>query len=188
LRHPTRISDEFLADRQNPLWRPPPPTSPAGVLRLRPAAEGDHAGLTTMLVGLSPDSAYHRFLGGVGTPPRGMVKALVRSGVDGAAWLALAGDVVVAHASWAFEPGTRAEIAELAAVTADAWQGRGLGRRLLAAAATDAVRAGATALRLYVLAGNRRLLARIGREWPDITPQRDGTLVIYTISAAAFLR
>jgi hypothetical protein len=38
---------------------------------------------------------------------------------------------------------------------------------------------------MYLLANNRRLLARIGREWPDVRPRRDGTLVVYSVPAEA---
>jgi GNAT superfamily N-acetyltransferase len=164
------------------VFRPAASSVEADQVWLRPVVEDDMAGLATMLAGLSPDSSYRRFLVGVTTPPPGLLNALVLSRADGAAWLAVAGDQVVAHASWAFEPGT--PIAELAAVTADAWQGRGLGTRLLDAVAAEAVQAGASALRLYVLADSRRLVARIGRDWPDATPQRDGPLLVYTIPVA----
>jgi GNAT superfamily N-acetyltransferase len=164
-----------LARRENVDW--------VGQVRLRPAVEADQAKLAAMLAGLSPDSRYRRFLTGVGTPPAALLKALVRSGEDGASWLAVAQKYVVAHASWGIEPGAPDRIAELAVVTADAWQGRGLGIRLLAAVAANAMQAGATALRLYVLADNRRLIARLHRQWPDTTPRRDGTLLIYTIPA-----
>jgi GNAT superfamily N-acetyltransferase len=136
-----------------------------------------------MLVGLSSDSRYRRFLSGVGTPPAGLLKAMVRSGEDGAAWLAVAEERVVAHAGWGIEPGAPGRIAELAVVTADAWQGQGLGARLLAVVAANAMQAGATALRLYVLADNRRLIDRLHRAWPDTQPPRDGALLVYTIPA-----
>lgn len=160
-------------------------TQQARQVRLRPAGAEDHAKLAAMLAGLSSDSRYRRFVGGAGVPHAGLLKTLVRAGDDGAAWLAVAGDEVVAHAGWAIEPGAPDRVAELAVVTTDAWQGRGLGTRLLAVVAADAARAGATALRLYVLADNRRLVARIGREWPDTKPRRDGTLLVYTVPAVS---
>jgi len=144
-----------------------------------------------MLAGLSPQSFYQRFLSGGGELSARLRAQLVHATGERGAWLAVAGHVsgetVVGHACWVFEPGTAADrpVAELAAVVADGWQGRGLGGRLLAAVARDATDAGAAAVQMYLLADNRRLLARIGREWPDVRPQRDGTLVVYRVPAEA---
>jgi GNAT superfamily N-acetyltransferase len=182
-----RTQPETLAPR-----RCPPPT-------LRPACPGDEAGLAAMLAGLSPQSFYQRFLSGGGELSARLRAQLVHATAERGAWLAVAGDVsgdvsghvsgesVVGHACWVFEPGTPADrpVAELAAVVADGWQGRGLGARLLAAVARDATDAGADAVQMYLLANNRRLLARIGREWPDVRPRRDGTLVVYQVPAEA---
>ena len=144
-----------------------------------------------MLAGLSAQSFYQRFLSGGGELSARLRAQLVHTTAERGAWLAVADDVagetVVGHACWVFEPGTPADrpVAELAAVVADAWQGRGLGRRLLAAVARDATEAGAATVHIYLLADNRRLLARIGREWPDVRPRRDGPLVVYTVPAEA---
>jgi GNAT superfamily N-acetyltransferase len=170
---------EALAPR-----RCPPPT-------LRPARPGDEAGLAAMLADLSPQSFYQRFLSGGGELSARLRAQLVHATTERGAWLAVADDVsgesVVGHACWVFEPRTPADrpVAELAAVVADGWQGRGLGARLLAAVARDATDAGAAAVQMYLLANNRRLLARIGREWPDVRPRRDGTLVVYRVPAEA---
>jgi GNAT superfamily N-acetyltransferase len=143
-----------------------------------------------MLAGLSAQSFYQRFLSGGELSVR-LCAQLVHTTAERGAWLAVAGDAagetVVGHACWVFEPRTPPDrpVAELAAVVADGWQGRGLGGRLLAAVARDAADAGATAVHMYLLAENRRLLARIGREWPDVRPRRDGPLVVYRVPAEA---
>lgn len=144
-----------------------------------------------MLSDLSAQSYYQRFLTGGGELPARLRAQLVHATAERGAWLAVADDVagetVIGHACWVFEQGapTARPVAELAAVVADFWQGRGLGSRLLAAVARDAIDAGAAAVHLYLLADNRRLLARIGREWPDVRPRRDGPLVVYRVPAEA---
>jgi GNAT superfamily N-acetyltransferase len=171
-----RTQPEALALRQCA-----PPT-------LRRAHPGDEAGLAAMLAGLSAQTFYQRFLSGGELSAR-LRAQLFHAPAERGAWLAVAdgvaGETVVGHACWVFEPGVPADrpVAELAAVVADGWQGRGLGSRLLAAVARDATGAGAAAVHMYLLAENRRLLARIGREWPGVRPRRDGPLVVYRVPA-----
>src|SRR4051794_35679463 len=57
---------------------------------LRPAGgAGDEALLAALLAGLSPASAFHRFMAGLGTPKPALVRALLRDAKDRGAWLAL---------------------------------------------------------------------------------------------------
>ena len=48
-------------------------------LVLRPATAQDEQLLAALLAGLSPASAFHRFMAGLGTPKPSFVRALLRS-------------------------------------------------------------------------------------------------------------
>jgi GNAT superfamily N-acetyltransferase len=158
------------------------PVVPATV---RPADRTDALRLATMLSELSGQSFYQRFLTGPGLLSPRLCRLLVASTPGSGAVVATSGARLVAHACWAFEPQTEASgpVAEVAVVTADAWQGRGLGTRLLTAVARDAVDAGARTATMYVLADNRRVRARLARRWPDVAPAHDGVLVVYRVPA-----
>lgn len=137
-------------------------------LVLRPAAQEDEQLLTDLLAGLSPASAFHRFMAGLGRPKPSLVRALLRTGERRGAWLAVERDDAgneraVGHAIWSVVDG---DVADLGVVVADAAQGRGVGRALFEAAARSAADAGATAVHLDVHPDNRRVAdivrARLG--------------------------
>jgi GNAT superfamily N-acetyltransferase len=138
-------------------------------MHLRPARPDDLEGLAEMLRSLSPASAFHRFLAGLGEPKPALLRALLARGDSRGAWLALEGEGpgehVVGHACWTVDAtGT----VDVGVVVADGMQRGGIGRRLLEAAVTQAATAGATRLHLDVHPDNRavvRLLrARVPRE------------------------
>ncbi len=184
-------AEPATAEREHRAGRGPAETGI--VYRLRRADATDAVGLAAMLTDLSPQSAYRRFMGGRRVPLPRVLTQLVQAADDRGAWLGLAGDVVVAHGCWAFEPhstGYPADelpVAELGVVVADDWQDRGLGTRLLSLVTGDAIRAGAGSVRLNILAENRRLVARVARDWPGTIPQRDGVLLTYTIPVVGFI-
>lgn len=131
---------------------------------IRRLEEADRPALRALYVGLGELSRARRF----GTPvPRWcepMLEMVTDLAQDGHVALGafLGGRLVgVVHLVHAGEPGT----CEVAAVVADAHQGRGIGSALLQAAVTDATREHRRAL-LFHLSGDNpamaRLLARLG--------------------------
>lgn len=135
---------------------------------LRPATAADEQLLAGLLTGLSPASAFHRFMAGLGGAKPALVRALLAGHERRGAWLAIERDAAgteraVGHACWSVDD---AGIADLGVVVADAAQGRGIGRALFEAAGLSAAAAGATAVHLDVHPDNRRvariLRARLG--------------------------
>jgi GNAT superfamily N-acetyltransferase len=126
---------------------------------LRPTRTEDGGALRAMVDGLSRESRYFRFLtggrvvdeivDGLATPgPDGVALVVVAHGGDGAPAIVASAEYVVSG-----------RIAEFAVVVADAWQGQGLGRRLIARLCELARTAGLRGLRGDVLSENRRMLA-----------------------------
>ncbi len=141
-------------------------------LVFRPAGPEDEQLLTDLLAGLSPASAFHRFMAGLGRPKPSLVRALLRTDERRGAWLAVERDAdgverALGHAIWSLVPGDgRGDVADLGVVVADAAQGRGIGSALFEAAARSAADAGAVGVHLDVHPDNRRvariLRARLG--------------------------
>jgi GNAT superfamily N-acetyltransferase len=147
-------------------------------------ATGDDLGkLSEMLDGLSELSLYFRFQTAVGHPPRAaLIEPLLRP--NGASWVAEHNNRFIAHAMWAWAHGAPATpTAELAAIVADPYQGRGLGLRLVTVAAAHAAAAGAAQLLLVVSSANDRTLRLIRRRWPTAPAERDGALINFTVPA-----
>jgi len=131
---------------------------------LRRGTPDDVDALAAMLTDLSPASGFHRFLAGLGEPSPSLVRALLGSGASRGSWLAVDGDdlgeFVVGHACWYVDA---AGVCDVGVVVHDGWQRRGLGRRLLEAAVTEAATSGATGVHLDVHPDNR-LVLRILRD------------------------
>jgi GNAT superfamily N-acetyltransferase len=66
-------------------------------------------------------------------------------------------------------------------VVADDSQGMGLGRALVDRVLADLRRTPVDRLQLDVLASNRVVTAMIGRRWPGVRPDRDGTALTYLV-------
>jgi ribosomal protein S18 acetylase RimI-like enzyme len=137
-------------------------------LALRPATAEDEQLLTDLLAGLSPASAFHRFMAGLGRPKPSLVRGLLQTDERRGAWLAVERDAggaerALGHAIWSIVDG---DVADLGVVVADDAQGRGIGSALFEAAARSAADAGAVAVHLDVHPDNRRvariLRARLG--------------------------
>ena len=101
---------------------------------LRPLRREDHDIEHAFVSGLSPDTRHNRLLGGAVRITREYIEKLIT--VDYSRDMALAAvlmleerEVLIGVARYVLEPGGRA--CEFALVVADAWQGRGIGRRLL---------------------------------------------------------
>ncbi|MDQ0139114.1 GNAT family N-acetyltransferase [Cupriavidus necator] len=126
---------------------------------LRRTGVHDVAALRAMVDALSRESRYFRFLTG-GRVVDEIVASLAAPGDDGAALVVVGPDddgrqAIVASAEYVVS----GQVAEFAVVVADAWQGQGLGRRLIARLCELARAAGLHGLRGDVLSENRRMLA-----------------------------
>lgn len=141
-----------------------------------------------VFAGLSPRSRLLRFHSPVPRLPAAVRAALVA--VDGRRHAA-----VVALAPGTGEPVGVARVigpgsgrADLAVAVVDAWQRRGLGRRLLTAASALAEEVGYTELRGSVLPENTAMLALARRLYPGVRPRWDGEVVelLIPLGAAAW--
>jgi GNAT superfamily N-acetyltransferase len=156
---------------------------PAAV-RLRRTCVGDTAGLTSMLAELSPASSYFRFLTGLGRPSDRLVARLLHRDSTHGAWLAVVGDAPVGHVMWALAD----DAVELGAVVTDAWQRRGIGRRLVQVALAEAAVAGAVAVRLDVHLENRPVVAMIRRAMRDALVTREAEMLTFRAPMTAATR
>jgi GNAT superfamily N-acetyltransferase len=125
--------------------------------QVRPAEPIHAPALHDLVAALSPESGRRRFFVGVGPPSARMVAALLRRDATHGAWVCTDGDRLVGHAMWGVDEGA----AEIGVVVADAWQRRGIGRALTAAAAAEARSRGLVDVRLHVNAENRGLARRL---------------------------
>ena len=127
-------------------------------VRLRPLGRGERDLVAGFFAGLSDDSRRRRFLQPMPRLPEAMLRRLVA--VDGRRHVAVVAEVdgqCAGIARWialADEPGT----AEVAVTVTDRYQGRGIGRLLVDALASAAVRAGLTSLVYLVEPTNRPAL------------------------------
>jgi acetyltransferase len=129
---------------------------------LRPLRREDADIEAAFLTGLSPESRHNRLLGGMVRITREYVEKLTT--VDFSRDMALAAalmledrEVLIGVARYVLEPGGRA--CEFALVIADAWQGRGIGRRMMAKLIAVARSRGLERIYGDVLATNRPMLA-----------------------------
>ena len=157
---------------------------PVAQVRLRRTSVEDTAGLTTMLMGLSPASSFFRFLTGMRRPSDRLVARLLHRDSTHGAWLAVVGDAPVGHVMWALAD----DAVELGAVVTDAWQRRGIGRWLVQAALAEAAVAGAVAVRLDVHFENRPVVAMLRRALPDARVTREAELLTFRAPMTAAMR
>jgi GNAT superfamily N-acetyltransferase len=126
----------------------------------------DEARLERLFYRLSPESVYRRFFTLYSSPPPGALRELSDLDHDTKdAAVAAVGDEVVGVGRYAAVPGRRG-VAEVAVVVDDAWQGRGLGARLLACAASLARLHGYSTLTASVLADNAPAIRMLRRAFP----------------------
>lgn len=127
----------------------------------------DAARLERLFYRLSPESVYRRFFTLYSHPPEGVLQKLAdldHTTHDAA--VAVVGDEVVGVGRYAADP-REPGAAEVAVVVDDAWQGRGLGQRLLACAASLARLHGYTTLTAVVLADNAPAIRMLRQAFPD---------------------
>ncbi|MET9344158.1 GNAT family N-acetyltransferase [Nonomuraea sp. NPDC003804] len=134
--------------------------------QIRQAGPYDEERIRRFLAGLSLHTQTLRFFSGIPSPRPSLIRALLA--VDGQrdAIVAEYDGEIIGHAM-SYRGGV-ADV-EIAIVVTDAWQGCGLGRRLIGTLLGRAVGRGATTVGMDVLGDNRRVLRIIRRIWPDAT-------------------
>jgi GNAT superfamily N-acetyltransferase len=142
-------------------------------LTVRPIAIGDAERLARLFARLSPSSVHFRFFSPISRPPRAALLRLADVDHDRReALVALEGDEIVAVARYDGRIGSHQ--AEIAITVEDAWQHRGVGRRLarrLAALATDR---GYDTFVATMLPDNRAALGLVRKLVPDATVRWSG--------------
>ncbi|RZJ08049.1 MAG: GNAT family N-acetyltransferase [Rubrivivax sp.] len=148
---------------------------------LRPLGPGDVCAEQRFFNSLSLDSRHQRFHFGLRELSPALLKLL--TDVDQRlhrAWVAEAdapGRPVIADARFVCDP-ERPAVAEFALAVADDWQGRGLGRRLLAHLVTEARQQGVQRLFGDVLASNRRMLSLMREFGARLQTDVDGAQLV----------
>ena len=129
--------------------------------------------LQRMFTRLSADTVYHRFFSPIVEPRRSALIWLTAVDHDRRdALVALDGDEIVAVARYDALPDTGT--AEVAVTVEDAWQHRGIGRRLTARLARRAVDHGIESFTASVMAENRPALGLLRKLSPDASVQFEG--------------
>lgn len=137
-------------------------------------------GIEAMAGSLSPRSLYHRFFAGTPALPRPLLRQLATLDHDQRdAVVAVHDGQVVGLAQYVRAPDTRR--AELAVLVVDAWQHRGVGRRMVSRLATLAARRGITSFDAAVLPENQAALRAVARLWPGATPRPDDDCLHYEL-------
>lgn len=152
-------------------------------VRLRALAASDRAAEQAFFNGLSLDSRHQRFHFGLRELSPALLKLL--TDVDQRlhrAWVVEVDGAVIADARFVCGPELPAA-AEFALAVADDWQGRGLGRRLMAHLIAQARRQGVQRLFGDVLAGNRRMLGLMREFGAELQAHPDDAEVVRGVLA-----
>jgi GNAT superfamily N-acetyltransferase len=137
-------------------------------LTIRPITIGDAERLARLFTRLSCASVHFRFFSPISRPPRAALLRL--ADVDHGrrdALVALDGDEIVAVARYDGRPGSNQ--AEIALTVEDAWQRRGLGKRLAVRLAVLATGRGYDTFVATMLPDNRAALGLVHKLVPDAT-------------------
>ncbi|MBG0819844.1 GNAT family N-acetyltransferase [Planomonospora sp. ID91781] len=153
--------------------------APGAEAGIRPARVDDEERIRRFLSGLSLHTQTLRFFTGLGRPAASLVRALLAVDERRDVLLAVHRDDVVGHA---MSFGDGAAAVEIAVVVADDWQGLGLGSRLVRGLLHRAEAKGARTVGMDVMGENRRVLAMIGREWPDAVMRASSGTVEVTVA------
>lgn len=146
-------------------------------LWLRAVQPQDAAALQAFFAALSPAARRLRLHGAVRGLSTDAARRLAQASGDASAGFVLTTDdgaTVVAEASWSV---VRAGVAEFGIAVADAWQGHGLGARLMAVLEQRARSAGLRRLVGEVLADNGRMQALLQRRGYSALAPRDAGVV-----------
>ena len=142
-------------------------------LTIRPITIGDVERLARLFTRLSPESVHFRFFSPIARPPRAALLRL--ADVDHGrrdALVALDGDEIVAVARYDEQPGTGpvgSTRAEIAMTVEDAWQHRGVGKRLAKQLAALAADRGYDTFVATMLPDNRAALGLVRKLVPEAT-------------------
>jgi GNAT superfamily N-acetyltransferase len=143
-------------------------------IQIRQAGSADRGALRDFLAGLSTRTRYYRFFAG-SVPASPDMLGAVDSGGRADAIVAVRDGAIIGHAMAVDTPGPDgALVSDLGVVVADAWQGQGLGSRLIRTLASRARARGATSVTMDVLAENRPMLSIISGRWPAARQHRNG--------------
>lgn len=174
-----------MAAVEQPFAAPPPRPGDAvevidgATVTIRLIETADAYRLLRMFDRVSPESAYHRFFSPMPRPRRAALVHL--AGLDSQyheAMVAEADGDIVGVARYDGRPGE--DDAEVAVIVEDAWQGRGLGTKLLHRLARVGARRGLVGFRAVVLGENRRALPFLRRLSPDADIRfQDGEYQVY---------
>jgi RimJ/RimL family protein N-acetyltransferase len=146
--------------------------------RVRPLAAGDERAVQAIFGGMSAASRSARYLAPLDRLSSAMLRAL--TAVDGDRHVALLAEVRVGRrwdpigvARYVVDGPGRAEVAY---EVVDAWQGRGVGSRLVRELVQHARERGVERLHATVRADNEASLALLRRALPDLRVRRDGAV------------
>lgn len=156
-------------------------------LRMRVVRPADRERIIAGFTRLSPQTRYRRFLGSKRELSEQDLAFLSQcDGVRQYAIIVLTIDAAgedresIGMARF-IRDSADAEVAELAIVVADEWQGRGIGRRLMVAIIDAAREWGVTRLQAYTLADNQQLRALLDRLPMDVELTSEDGLLRFTI-------
>lgn len=152
-------------------------------LSVRRATEPDLEALRAFLDSLSPESRYQRFLG-FSRVSDVKVRDLAAIEGQGVALLAETGGRIVAFAGF-YTDRAHADRAEVAFAIADAFQGRGIGMRLLERLSAIARTRRITTFDAYVLGDNRRMMDVFLQSGFAVTRRLEGGIYHVALALAA---
>lgn len=141
-------------------------------LTVRPIREDDVDRLRRLFYRLSPETVYWRFFQPVKQPSEKLLHHLAEVDHDlRQAIVAELDDELIAVVR--YDRTSASSIAEVAVLVEDAWQGHGVGRKLLRRLAADALEHGVTEMSATVLGQNQRALRLAHHVAPDTHGQLD---------------
>ncbi|MPY80661.1 MAG: GNAT family N-acetyltransferase [Actinophytocola sp.] len=144
-------------------------------------------GVAAMAESLSTRSLYYRFFAGTPKVPPQLLRQLATLDHDQReAVVAVHRGRVIGLALYVRLPDTRR--ADLAVLVVDAWQHRGIGRRMVSRLATLAARRGITSFDASVLPENKAALRAVARLWPGAAPRPDEDCVHYSLPTLLMTR
>jgi acetyl coenzyme A synthetase (ADP forming)-like protein len=126
-------------------------------LPLRPVRQDNLGALVTFFAGLSPESRYFRFFGEPNLDATGVARLIPMDARGGMALVGECGGRIVAFAGY-YRAADDPDRAEVAFAIADAFQGRGIGTRLLEQLANLARSERVGTFDAYVLGANRKMM------------------------------
>ena len=141
-------------------------------LTVRPIRDDDVDRLRRLFYRLSPETVYWRFFQPVKQPSEKLLRHLAE--VDHhlrQAIVAELDDEIIAVVR--YDRASTSDVADVAVLVEDAWQGHGLGRKLLRRLTVDALDHGVLEMSATVLGQNQRALRLVHRLAPDTHGQLD---------------